>query len=47
MVQGNHERVHYFVKRHNDKYGPLTETDQVKIAILWAKIHKEQNKTHV
>ena len=44
MLQGNKEKVQYFVQRQNETYGPLTNEDQVKIAKLWAKLYKEQNK---
>jgi len=35
MVQGNKEKVEYFVSRHEATYGPLTEVDRQTMAKMY------------
>ena len=42
MLQGNVNKVEYFVKRQEDVYGPLTDKDRETMA----KMYFEANKVH-
>lgn len=43
MLQGNKEKVEYFVNRHESTYGPLTEADRLTMAKMY---FSEADKVH-